>query len=872
MNFGKLPPLHNLRVCPHTPSATSATVDEPDDFDAAERRAIAHMQSMVWKRLPEPEAGSDLAQGVTLYTDKLSIPTSGWDEAVYYNWKSAIELWKEWSTEYDGEVEQSSVELCKSTIVAVELAIQNLAFGRGDEYSRWELWAYSVVEEMHKDELNTTSVEALATQGPPNNTWGGLMQTGWYLYRGLGSTSSMLYEVQMAALSDWWEVYEREAAERRRDEEEEAERLRRLREYEAAERRSTFYYMRNMVWKRYPAPVEGTPIARGITLYSDERPSGWSLGEYSDTLNTGVPLWKAWADDYAGAVGETAVRLYKSTLDEVSLALSKLDRGNKYDYLYWAGRLLKAMYNPALNEVDEEAPEALAARGPTVPVEGEEGPRWRSRFSVGPDKYTWGELMKTAWTYYRALGFALLDPIEVERANAARAEGLVLLQQHLSRLRRDPEGNALYNRTNVEYLASVWYAVRFKFVVDEPLKAQILIWLSEGGMPRVASKLWRIREARGDWWGVYDEGDEASYEARRQNDVEFITGQIRDMAFPLEGMPPYQGRAEREREEQLADEDVNRRCMRNIVWALHPLPDHDTAFGERKTLYEGNSPFTLLDRGVSLSNLWKMWEYQFALYKSWNPTDLGLDPGALNLCERTLSKLNEVLLELNEVQRQGGFVANASYKMNDLLDTIFNQNLNTRAVREVAAFVPRVSIDGTPVEAIEARWGNVMRTGVYYYQHLGLMEPWIGERQRSVLDTWTRQDRQETPLPDRILEVMYSTAYRASWKWVTERPERFGVASREQKEELETDLQRWLLDDGEVGVSRGLSGRARMVGDELDQRPLDENSPAAIFAALADEIADMRREDEALFAAQRAREEALLRTEGAAGAGGAGDE
>jgi hypothetical protein len=159
--------------------------------------------------------------------------------------------------------------------------------------------------------------------------------------------------------------------------------------------------------------------------------------------------------------------------------------------------------------------------------------------------------------------------------------------------------------------------------------------------------------------------------------------------------------------------ELNMDYMRNMVWKKHPVPQPSGTIGQGQTLYD---PYTLSREGVSLQMEKVAWERQARVWSE-------LAREFLTLMSRTARPASEVTawrLCLDTVGRMAtaleGLKSESEYDVKlrharRFLDTVFNPELNTEAVIEVAE-----------KEFDRFKWGLVMRRGWYYYRQLSVAD------------------------------------------------------------------------------------------------------------------------------------------------------
>ena len=177
-------------------------------------------------------------------------------------------------------------------------------------------------------------------------------------------------------------------------------------------------YMQSMVWAQYPRPDPDTPMARGVTLY--DPPNGFApvnldQSDWRRALRAAVwdrlaitegarqqwedqlANWLVWADSspYEGGA-KAALLQFKSTLTAVKRAFEHLKDDNEETRLLGARDFLNAMFARVyhMHHADE-----FVLQISSIPAVG--GPR-----ANNSPRVAWGVVMRSAWTYYRALGVA----------------------------------------------------------------------------------------------------------------------------------------------------------------------------------------------------------------------------------------------------------------------------------------------------------------------------------------------------------------------------------------------------------------------------------------------------------------------------------
>lgn len=156
-------------------------------------------------------------------------------------------------------------------------------------------------------------------------------------------------------------------------------------------------YMQGMLWAQYPRPDPDTPMGRGETLY--DPPKGYvprqegARQQWEDQLAN----WLVWADSspYEGGA-KAALLQFKSTLTAVKRAFEHLKDDNEETRLLGARDFLNAMFARVyhMHHADE-----FVLQISSIPAVG--GPR-----ANNSPRVAWGVVMRSAWTYYRALGVA----------------------------------------------------------------------------------------------------------------------------------------------------------------------------------------------------------------------------------------------------------------------------------------------------------------------------------------------------------------------------------------------------------------------------------------------------------------------------------
>ena len=156
-------------------------------------------------------------------------------------------------------------------------------------------------------------------------------------------------------------------------------------------------YMQGMLWAQYPPPDPDTPMGRGETLY--DPPKGYVpvKEEAREQWEYQLANWLVWADSrpYQGEA-KAALLQFKSTFAFVKTAFEHLKDDNEATRLVGARDFLNAMFARIYHL--HSADEFVLQISSILPLAA-------SRANNSP-RVTWSEVMRSAWSYYRALGAA----------------------------------------------------------------------------------------------------------------------------------------------------------------------------------------------------------------------------------------------------------------------------------------------------------------------------------------------------------------------------------------------------------------------------------------------------------------------------------
>ena len=177
-------------------------------------------------------------------------------------------------------------------------------------------------------------------------------------------------------------------------------------------------YMQGMLWAQYPPPDPDTPMGRGETLY--DPPNGFApvnldQSDWRRALRAAVwdrlaitegarqqwedelANWLVWADSrpYQGGA-KAALLQMKKTFASLQRAFEHLEDDNKATRLSGAKEFLNAMFARIyhLHSADEFVQQISSI----LPLAASRANMTR--------RVTWSEVMRSAWSYYRALGVA----------------------------------------------------------------------------------------------------------------------------------------------------------------------------------------------------------------------------------------------------------------------------------------------------------------------------------------------------------------------------------------------------------------------------------------------------------------------------------
>tara|TARA_B100002051_G_scaffold267625_1_gene296371 strand:- start:754 stop:1446 length:693 start_codon:yes stop_codon:yes gene_type:complete len=157
-------------------------------------------------------------------------------------------------------------------------------------------------------------------------------------------------------------------------------------------------YMQGMLWAQYPPPDPDTPMGRGETLY--DPPKGLFVPrkeEAREQWEYELANWLVWADSrpYQGGA-KAALLQMKKTFASLQRAFERLRSDNKATRLKGAKEFLNAMFARIYHL--HSADEFVLSISSMWPVAA-------SRANMS-HRVTWSEVMRSAWSYYRALGAA----------------------------------------------------------------------------------------------------------------------------------------------------------------------------------------------------------------------------------------------------------------------------------------------------------------------------------------------------------------------------------------------------------------------------------------------------------------------------------
>ena len=156
-------------------------------------------------------------------------------------------------------------------------------------------------------------------------------------------------------------------------------------------------YMQGMLWAQYPPPHPDTPMGRGETLY--DPPKGYVpvKEEAREQWEYQLANWLVWADSrpYQGGA-KAALLQFKRTFASLQRAFQRLRSNNKATRLSGAKEFLNAMFARIYHL--HSADEFVLQISSILPLAA-------SRANNYP-RVTWSEVMRSAWSYYRALGAA----------------------------------------------------------------------------------------------------------------------------------------------------------------------------------------------------------------------------------------------------------------------------------------------------------------------------------------------------------------------------------------------------------------------------------------------------------------------------------
>lgn len=154
-------------------------------------------------------------------------------------------------------------------------------------------------------------------------------------------------------------------------------------------------YMQGMLWAQYPPPDPDTPMGRGETLYDPPKgyvPFGFEAREQWEYQ---LANWLVWADSRSYQGGAKAALLQmKKTFASLQRAFQRLRSNNNATRLSGAKEFLNAMFARIYHL--HSADEFVQMISSILPLAASRANMTR--------RVTWSEVMRSAWSYYRALG------------------------------------------------------------------------------------------------------------------------------------------------------------------------------------------------------------------------------------------------------------------------------------------------------------------------------------------------------------------------------------------------------------------------------------------------------------------------------------
>ena len=156
-------------------------------------------------------------------------------------------------------------------------------------------------------------------------------------------------------------------------------------------------YMQGILWAQSPPPDPYTPMGRGETLYDPPKGFATVKAEAREQWEYQLANWLVWADSrpYQGGA-KAALLQFKSTFVSVKRAFELLRSDNEATRLVGAMDFLDFMFARIYHL--HSADEFVLQISSILPLAA-------SRANKSP-RVTWSEVMRSAWTYYRALGVA----------------------------------------------------------------------------------------------------------------------------------------------------------------------------------------------------------------------------------------------------------------------------------------------------------------------------------------------------------------------------------------------------------------------------------------------------------------------------------